>query len=712
MRSIKYEILISFCILAIVSIAVLGIVVSWKLGASIAYQSDQTSAAMTAQLYNALHGHNQMLELFIRNLQQEIRRIANSLSRMPGIISGVPDAHEYRLRNVLQVTAETEGLDFGLFFGREGNLITSFPSGLNDLEVNTWFQSWKMGRRIQEFLNEGASAASVKVDALFEYDASEMNILGLRDLDVPEKGAIGLVSTGIILDDVGDPVGSYLIGKLLNTYDVPLQQTYDLTGSASVIYHDTTPIAQVGFHSAEDAEFTLASLRIDDDVRAAIYHADRSVEMTVPLAGTMYVAVCSALESFEDEKIGALCVGVPESQVTETQQAIISSGMDIKKQMQKWILGIGLLLLCLFIGVSLGIATKIVKPLAKGVDFAKSVARGDLTVAIDVRQKNEFGTLAIALKVMKNRIQDVARLAEEIAGGNLTVAVTERSEQDTLMRALSKMVNNLNALVGQIQQTGIQVTSSSTELLSNAKEQETIMQNHLKFTNRVVQSVQEISKVMENLLATMRQVASLSQETTGGEHDNQVNLQRMKDAMAQMEHASVVVSGKLATINEKTNNISTVMVTITKIADQTNLLSLNAAIEAEKAGEYGRGFTVVAREIRRLADQTSVATLDIEQMVGEMQSAVSAGVMEIDKFINAVRHNTKDAAQISTQLILLIQQVQGLTPDFEEVNTAARHLSEQTHQTLNSLHESYSAIKQLNEAVSTLQKEVSRFKVI
>ncbi len=712
MRSIKYEILISFCILAIVSIAVLGIVVSWKLGASIAYQSDQTSAAMTAQLYNALHGHNQMLELFIRNLQQEIRRIANSLSRMPGIISGVSDAHEYRLRNVLQVTAETEGLDFGLFFGREGNLITSFPSGLNDLEVNTWFQSWKMGRRIQEFLNEGASAASVKVDALFEYDASEMNILGLRDLDVPEKGAIGLVSTGIILDDVGDPVGSYLIGKLLNTYDVPLQQTYDLTGSASVIYHDTTPIAQVGFHSAEDAEFTLASLRIDDDVRAAIYHADRSVEMTVPLAGTMYVAVCSALESFEDEKIGALCVGVPESQVTETQQAIISSGMDIKKQMQKWILGIGLLLLCLFIGVSLGIATKIVKPLAKGVDFAKSVARGDLTVAIDVRQKNEFGTLAIALKVMKNRIQDVARLAEEIAGGNLTVAVTERSEQDTLMRALSKMVNNLNALVGQIQQTGIQVTSSSTELLSNAKEQETIMQNHLKFTNRVVQSVQEISKVMENLLATMRQVASLSQETTGGEHDNQVNLQRMKDAMAQMEHASVVVSGKLATINEKTNNISTVMVTITKIADQTNLLSLNAAIEAEKAGEYGRGFTVVAREIRRLADQTSVATLDIEQMVGEMQSAVSAGVMEIDKFINAVRHNTKDAAQISTQLILLIQQVQGLTPDFEEVNTAARHLSEQTHQTLNSLHESYSAIKQLNEAVSTLQKEVSRFKVI
>ncbi|NJL67659.1 MAG: hypothetical protein HC894_14525 [Microcoleus sp. SM1_3_4] len=72
--------------------------------------------------------------------------------------------------------------------------------------------------------------------------------------------------------------------------------------------------------------------------------------------------------------------------------------------------------------------------------------------------------------------------------------------------------------------------------------------------------------------------------------------------------------------------------TISKVADRTNLLSLNAPIEAEKAGEYGLGFAVVAREIRRLADQTAVATLDIEGMVRDMQSSVAAGVMEMDKF--------------------------------------------------------------------------------
>ena len=92
--------------------------------------------------------------------------------------------------------------------------------------------------------------------------------------------------------------------------------------------------------------------------------------------------------------------------------------------------------------------------------------------------------------------------------------------------------------------------------------------------------------------------------------------------MRQVMDAAGSINAKLAVLNEKAGNINQVVTTITKVADQTNLLSLNAAIEAEKAGEYGRGFAVVATEIRRLADQTAVATYDIEQMVKEIQSAV------------------------------------------------------------------------------------------
>jgi methyl-accepting chemotaxis protein WspA len=98
------------------------------------------------------------------------------------------------------------------------------------------------------------------------------------------------------------------------------------------------------------------------------------------------------------------------------------------------------------------------------------------------------------------------------------------------------------------------------------------------------------------------------------------------------------------------------------VADQTNLLSINAAIEAEKAGEAGRGFLVVAREIRRLADQTAVATLDIEQMVRQMQAAVSSGVMEMDKFREDVRNGIGQTSTISEQMSQILDQVHPAVP--------------------------------------------------
>src|SRR5207302_7586594 len=117
------------------------------------------------------------------------------------------------------------------------------------------------------------------------------------------------------------------------------------------------------------------------------------------------------------------------------------------------------------------------------------------------------------------------------------------------------------------------------------------------------------------------------------------------------------INSKLAVISERARNINVVVTTITKVADQTNLLSINAAIEAEKAGEYGLGFLVVAREIRRLADQTAVATLDIERMVKEMQSSVAAGVMEMDKFSDQVRQGVVEVGRIGDQLGQIIQAV-------------------------------------------------------
>jgi methyl-accepting chemotaxis protein WspA len=203
----------------------------------------------------------------------------------------------------------------------------------------------------------------------------------------------------------------------------------------------------------------------------------------------------------------------------------------------------------------------------------------------------------------------------------------------------------------------------------------------------------------------------------------QQGLSGMDRTMRQLADSTGSIGAKLSVISERAANINLAVTTITKVADQTNLLSINAAIEAEKAGEYGLGFLVVAREIRRLADQTAVATLDIERMVKEMQSSVAAGVMEMDKFSDQVRQGVAEVGRINGQLGEIIAAVQVLTERFEQVTEGMRvqaqgadqireavvRIDEGAGQTSVSLREFNKATAYLREAVGVLKEEVSRF---
>jgi methyl-accepting chemotaxis protein WspA len=176
-------------------------------------------------------------------------------------------------------------------------------------------------------------------------------------------------------------------------------------------------------------------------------------------------------------------------------------------------------------------------------------------------------------------------------------------------------------------------------------------------------------------------------------------------------------------IAERANNIGAVVTTITQIADQTNLLSLNAGIEAEKAGEHGLGFSVVAREIRRLADQTAVATRDIERIVKEMQNSVSSGVMEMDRFDAQVRTGVTETTRIGDQLGGLIKGVEALRPRLEQaeqgmqsqvlgatqINDAMRQLREIAMVSGDTSNRLQSTSTTLLTAIQSLQTEVSKF---
>jgi methyl-accepting chemotaxis protein WspA len=192
-----------------------------------------------------------------------------------------------------------------------------------------------------------------------------------------------------------------------------------------------------------------------------------------------------------------------------------------------------------------------------------------------------------------------------------------------------------------------------------------------------------------------------------------------------MEASSQTIVAKPSILSAKASTIAGVTKTINKIADQTNLLSLNAAIEAEKAGEYGAGFSVVASEIRRLADQTAVATFDIEQMVNEVQSSVASGVMNIEKFADDVRRGFQEVQISSNQISQVIDQVQALRPPIETVNEgiaaqslgakqiseSVDQLNEAAQQTAESVTQTSQTIFQLNKAALILRDSVAKFKI-
>ncbi len=331
-------------------------------------------------------------------------------------------------------------------------------------------------------------------------------------------------------------------------------------------------------------------------------------------------------------------------------------------------------------------------------------------------------------KPLGAKIAEVVDVAQKMSGGDLTAEIKvtdQKDELSKLMTSFRSMNRGLGTLIKQVQKSSLQVTTSATQIAASGKQLEATVNEQVASTNEVVATARAISTTAGQLVKTIGEVSNMSKASAIAASTGQKDLTRMEKTMRHLADATISISGKLGIISEKANNINSVVTTITKVADQTNLLSLNAAIEAEKAGEYGMGFAVVAREIRRLADQTAIATLDIESMVKEMQSAVSTGVMEMDKFTKEVSQGVDDIQTISLQLAEIIEQVQSVTPRFEavdrgmeaqaegaqQISEAMGQLSETSMQTADALREINSAIAQLNEVAQSLSQEISRFKI-
>ncbi len=386
-----------------------------------------------------------------------------------------------------------------------------------------------------------------------------------------------------------------------------------------------------------------------------------------------------------------------------------------------------------------GVAVGILSPHKELFARINKLNRANMYTSIVVISVQVILFLLIAVFMVRricNPIRRLTDVAQEIAEGDLVSASgslsliesragSGKDETGRLLAAFHEMSKKLNSLLGQVQRSGHQVTSSSNEIAASSRHLEATISEQAAATSEVSVSSKQISSTADTLAGTMNEVAAAASETAALAESGQTGLAGMERSMQGVLKGTESVSAKLEGIKENALSIGSIVLTITKVADQTNLLSLNAAIEAEKAGEYGVGFSVVAREIRRLADQTSVAVLDIEDMVNRMGASVSAGATEMERFSQEVSSAVDEINRIGKQLDGIMERVRTLTSRFEAVNEGmeaqsrnASQISETmeqlnmvTQNTVESLREFKLTAEYLNEAAMGLQDEVSRFKV-
>jgi methyl-accepting chemotaxis protein WspA len=358
---------------------------------------------------------------------------------------------------------------------------------------------------------------------------------------------------------------------------------------------------------------------------------------------------------------------------------------------------------------------------------AVSTAKGSMMISLLLAIVAAGICGLLLMRAISAPMQRIVHALDRLRSGDLSMRLSldRKDEFGAIESGFNEMAEALANLVSQAQRSSVQVTTSVTEIAATSKQQQATATETAATTTEIGATSREIAATSRDLVRTMTEVTSAADQASSLAGSGQQGLARMEETMHQVMGAAELVNAKLGILNEKASNITQMVVTIVKVADQTNLLSLNAAIEAEKAGEYGRGFAVVATEVRRLADQTAVATYDIEQMVREIQSAVSAGVMGMDKFSEEVRRGMFEVQQVGEQLSQIIHQVQALAPRVlmvnegmqaqatgaEQINQALAQLSDASTQTVESLRQASFAIDELSQVAAGLRGGVSRFKV-
>jgi len=370
-------------------------------------------------------------------------------------------------------------------------------------------------------------------------------------------------------------------------------------------------------------------------------------------------------------------INVPESEVTKDLAAL------------KWTsIIIGLIVLAIAAFVAVGVAAGITRPLNQMRDMIQDIAQGegDLTKRLDASSNDELGEVSRCfnqfVEKLHNMISQIARTTDQVAAASVQLHNT--AEQ------MATGAEEVAAQAGTVATAGEEMSATSGDIAQNCS-------MAADGSKQASEAAVNGAKVVDETIAVVNSIAD-----------------RVKNSAKSVE-----------SLGSRSDQIGAIVGTIEDIADQTNLLALNAAIEAARAGEQGRGFAVVADEVRALAERTTRATKEISEMIKAIQNETKGAVSTMEVGVEEVAKGSEKAAQSGKALERILEQINEVTMQINQVATAAEEqtattseISHNMHQitevvshTSQGAHESATAADQLARHAEELRQIVGQFKL-
>jgi methyl-accepting chemotaxis protein len=372
------------------------------------------------------------------------------------------------------------------------------------------------------------------------------------------------------------------------------------------------------------------------------------------------------------------------------------------------------------------ISRNISTPLREVSNVAEKIASGDLTADVSTgTRRDEVGGLARAFAQMTQSLRETARAAERIAAGDLTVEMKPKSEKDVLGNAFAAMRNNLRGAIEEIQKSVNVFTSSASEIAVAATQVASGAAETATAVNETSATVEEVKQTAQLSSQKSKYVSESAQKAAQVSQSGRKSVEEAIEAMNRIREQMESIAESIVRLSEQSQAIGAIIATVNDLAEQSNLLAVNASIEAAKAGEQGRGFAVVAQEVKSLAEQSKQATAQVRTILSDIQKATSASVMATEQGSKAVEAGVKqsvqagesvhklaesiaEAAQAATQIAASSQQQMA---GMDQMTLAMENIKQASAQNVTSTKQTEIAAQNIHELGQTLKQLVERYKV-